>query len=196
MDTLTERKKALRRHMRQILSSPFGETPEFSGTELDPWLEGFAGMSGVWILGYSALPGEVDPHPLLLACAHRGCRIWMPRVDRGEAGEVMDFFPWNPEQDLPETDLYAIPCPPRTEGSLRGLLAAGEPVPETSLVLVPGLAFDREGGRLGRGKGFYDRFLPLIPPGWKTLGLALPAQVVPQVPMGPEDRRLEGLLVP
>ena len=63
-----------------------------------------------------------------------------------------------------------------------------------SLVLVPGLAFDVSGGRLGRGRGYYDRLLERTTcPLW---GTALTAHIVDKVPLEPHDRRLTHLLTP
>jgi 5-formyltetrahydrofolate cyclo-ligase len=59
-------------------------------------------------------------------------------------------------------------------------------------LLVPWLAFDRRGGRLGYGAGYCDRSLPLLSPRF-TLGGAFAAQEVPEVPMGPHDVRLDAV---
>ncbi|MBX3410377.1 MAG: 5-formyltetrahydrofolate cyclo-ligase [Phycisphaeraceae bacterium] len=55
------------------------------------------------------------------------------------------------------------------------------------VVVVPGLAFDPSGGRLGRGRGFYDRFLAQQPAGHIAVGVAFDEQVVDSVPRGPHD---------
>ncbi len=57
------------------------------------------------------------------------------------------------------------------------------------IVLVPGAAFDRQGGRLGRGKGYYDRFLDACPQAL-TIAPAFPWQIVEQVPEEPHDVRI------
>jgi 5-formyltetrahydrofolate cyclo-ligase len=62
------------------------------------------------------------------------------------------------------------------------------------LALVPGVAFDTRGGRLGRGKGFYDRLLPAVN-GLKC-GVAFDEQIVDAVPVGPMDVRLNCILTP
>lgn len=64
--------------------------------------------------------------------------------------------------------------------------------PSPSLVLVPGLAFDRAGRRLGRGKGFYDRALRLLP--GLRVGVAFDVQVVERVPAAEEDAPVDALL--
>ncbi|MCM8792392.1 MAG: 5-formyltetrahydrofolate cyclo-ligase [Candidatus Omnitrophica bacterium] len=60
-------------------------------------------------------------------------------------------------------------------------------VKNLDLVVVPGVAFDREGRRLGRGKGYYDYFLKTLPKKTVSLGLAFDFQLVPRVPVLPQD---------
>ncbi len=55
------------------------------------------------------------------------------------------------------------------------------------LVIVPGVAFDRLGWRLGRGKGFYDRFLNMLPETCHTAGVCYKAQLLKSIPSGPND---------
>lgn len=70
--------------------------------------------------------------------------------------------------------------------------AAGRPAPAPDLILVPGLAFDHSGGRLGRGRGYYDRFL--IGCAGYRLGLAFRCQFVGGVPVEPCDVPMDGVL--
>ncbi|MDD5431635.1 MAG: 5-formyltetrahydrofolate cyclo-ligase [Candidatus Omnitrophica bacterium] len=65
---------------------------------------------------------------------------------------------------------------------------------ELDLVIVPGLAFDKKGNRLGRGMGFYDRFLSKLPKRTKTLGLAFDFQILPSVPTRAHDVRINKVL--
>lgn len=68
------------------------------------------------------------------------------------------------------------------------------PLERLGLILVPGLAFDLHGGRLGRGRGYYDRLLPEIR-GIKC-GVAFDEQIVEAVPMGKLDVRMDFILTP
>ena len=61
------------------------------------------------------------------------------------------------------------------------------------LVIVPGVAFDRDGNRLGRGKGYYDRLLPRIPSAYKV-GICFPFQIVEEVPAEPFDIRMDEII--
>jgi 5-formyltetrahydrofolate cyclo-ligase len=62
------------------------------------------------------------------------------------------------------------------------------------LALVPGVVFDQEGRRLGRGKGFYDRLLPSV--GGPLCGVAFDWQVLPAIPVEPHDHVLNYILTP
>ena len=64
---------------------------------------------------------------------------------------------------------------------------------ELDLLLVPGLAFDLKGNRLGQGKGYYDRYLQQIPD-TPTIGISFGTQLLPSLPSEPHDRPLSHLL--
>jgi 5-formyltetrahydrofolate cyclo-ligase len=61
---------------------------------------------------------------------------------------------------------------------------------ELDLVVVPGVGFDRRGERLGNGQGYYDRLLPLVRPDALLVGLCYESQLVPEIPVGPNDYRV------
>jgi 5-formyltetrahydrofolate cyclo-ligase len=82
-----------------------------------------------------------------------------------------------------------------------GFLQPGPDAPRVEpaaidLVLVPGLAFDVRGGRLGQGQGHYDRLLPVFARHVPTVGVTLDALVVPRVPREPHDVAVTHLLTP
>lgn len=71
-----------------------------------------------------------------------------------------------------------------------------EAIAEAGLVLLPGLAADRAGRRLGRGGGFYDRTLPLAGPGIPLVVLLYDDELVDALPDEPHDRRVTAALLP
>ncbi|TCP52395.1 5-formyltetrahydrofolate cyclo-ligase [Tumebacillus sp. BK434] len=68
------------------------------------------------------------------------------------------------------------------------------PVTAIDLVILPGVGFDRKGGRLGYGGGYYDRFLPKLRPEVPKIAVAYELQVVENVPMEPHDTLLDALV--
>lgn len=87
------------------------------------------------------------------------------------------------------------PCLLKPRGTfLRGPYGILEPVIKKTvdlknldLVIIPGLAFDKKGSRLGRGKGYYDRFLSKLPRHSVTVGLAYDFQILPFIPTAKYD---------
>lgn len=70
------------------------------------------------------------------------------------------------------------------------------PPENIDLMLVPGIAFDRRGNRLGQGGGFYDRFLPYLSADSMTIGIAFDEQVVDEVPHEATDCRVDYIVTP
>lgn len=136
------------------------------------------------VMAFAPLDDEPDLSPLLGALMARGTMVCIPKVDwfsgamRPVAIESMD-------RDLALSRLNLRE--PRSD--LRPVSPG-----ELDLVLVPGLAFDLRGGRLGRGKGFYDRFLRLLTAKTVTCGVCFACQVIDEVPMEPHDVRLGALV--
>lgn len=67
---------------------------------------------------------------------------------------------------------------------------------DIDLILVPGLAFDRHGNRLGQGGGYYDRYLPSLRKDCLVVGIAFDEQIVDEVPCGPNDCKVDYIVTP
>ena len=65
------------------------------------------------------------------------------------------------------------------------------PVDYIDLAIIPGVAFDERGGRIGHGTGFYDKFIPGLNTTTRKVALAFECQIVPQIPMEPHDRYID-----
>lgn len=126
------------------------------------------------IYGYLPFNQEVDTHPLLLRALRDGKRVALPKI----YGDEMRFV-WI--EDLDAVQKAGIGCPePIADGPL-----ADDP---DALVLLPGLAFDLQGGRMGYGGGFYDRFL--AGESHPTVALCYGFQLLPQIPLEEHDLRV------
>ena len=131
---------------------------------------------GAVIAGFWPLPGEIDVLLLLHALAERGWPLCLPVTPR--RGFPLTFRMWKPG-DLLVPGRFNTKHP-----------AGPETVPD--YILVPLLAFDRAGNRLGYGGGYYDRTLAQFSTAYR-LGCAFSVQEVPHVPTGPEDIKLHAV---
>ena len=137
------------------------------------------------VLCFLSMPHEMDTAAVISGARARGKTVAVPGIER----EDIRFVILPPDTgDLPR-DAWGIPVPD----------PAWLPIDLTRavsvLVAVPGLAFDRQGNRLGRGKGYYDRFLAGARRTAKimtALGVCLSEQLVDEVPHGDRDQRLDG----
>lgn len=65
------------------------------------------------------------------------------------------------------------------------------PVQKIDIAIIPGLAFDEKGGRIGSGRGYYDRLIPELPPTTRKVALAFEEQIIPQVPSESHDKHVD-----
>jgi 5-formyltetrahydrofolate cyclo-ligase len=125
---------------------------------------------------------EFDIRPLMAELVGQGCRLALPVVVGKR--QPLVFRAWQPGDALDEGVFGTLHPSPRCE------------VVEPDALIVPLLAVDEEGWRLGYGGGFYDRTLAGLR-ARKTItaiGVGFDAQIVPAVPHGPDDQRLDWLL--
>ena len=134
------------------------------------------------VSGFMPLRSEISPLPLMQSLGEQGARLALPRiVGRGQPlsmrawqfGGPLDRGQWGIREPKPEA-----------------------PVVDPDIVLVPLLAFDRAGYRIGYGAGYYDKTLARLR-SLKTIvavGIAFVAQEVPEIPKTPRDERLDLVL--
>jgi 5-formyltetrahydrofolate cyclo-ligase len=179
-------KAAMRVQMRARRKELIREHPEAdwqAGDQAQALLDGLKlKRPGVAAL-YHASGAEMDPRPLAENLIKLGWSITLPACEEPDAPVV--FRTWRPGDRL-APDAVGITSP---------LASAGEVVPD--LVVVPLIAFDATGGRLGQGGGYYDRTLSNLraakgaPP---AIGLAFAGQEVDVVPREDHDQKLDGVL--
>lgn len=138
---------------------------------LAPW-------RGRRLAGYAAMRGEIDPMPLMERWDGPVC---LPVVE--EAGRPLSFRSWGPGEAL-------VP------GAFGALVPEGGAAVEPEVLVVPLVAFTRDGDRLGYGGGFYDRTLEGLRARGTVhaVGFAWAAQEVDALPLEPTDQRLDAIV--
>ena len=127
------------------------------------------------LAAYAAADNELDPASLIEAALADGKSVYLPVTSR----ERFDFVVLPALRPGPEADRSPVgPCL--------------SPEADEVVFLVPGVAFDARGVRLGRGLGWYDRALGRHPRGFRV-GLAYVFQVVPSLPEAPWDVRMDAI---
>ena len=180
MADVAARKAALRDRLLQSRrqAPPSAESAEAAARRLVAMLEfRRAGSIGL----YAALPDELETGSLFREAQSAGKRVALPRTRPGVRLE----FAWCASFEELRPGRYGVPEPP--EGSHPAALA------DLDLLVVPGVAFDRSGGRLGRGAGYYDRLLSTTRRGAFTVGVTSVHLVVDRLPTEAHDEKVRFL---
>lgn len=135
------------------------------------------------VLGFAAAAEELDPAPLLEALRERGALVTLPRI--ASPGELTLHL-HHGHLEL-ETGPFGISQPTREHPYTD--------VEEIDLVLVPGIAFDARGSRVGFGGGYYDRLLGRLPHAFR-LALAYDEQLVDSIPAEEHDEPVDAIVTP
>ena len=172
-DAQRERKSNLRSQMRQKLATMTDDErhrASLAACERLTKLDAF--QHAAVVMMYMPLAGEVDLTPVAIRCFQSGRTVCVPKVDwkRREmsAVEVTAF-----DDHVMDTDEHGLRAPRDSRPILPSVI---------DLVVVPGLAFDTRGHRLGRGGGYYDRFLKRLRRAAAIVGLAFDQQIIDEVP--------------
>ena len=185
MKGIADEKKALRVAAKARRAEAHGRHGGMAGARLAEIGIGFCGARpGAIVSGFSAIGAEIDPQPLLLALGRAGHRLALP-VMQGK-GKPLLFRAWTPGDEMAPA-VWGIAEP-----------LATRPEVQPDIVLVPLLAFDGAGYRLGYGGGFYDRTLELLR-GEKpvvAVGIAYDEQRLDAVPHLDYDQPLDWVLTP
>jgi len=142
---------------------------------------------------YLALPTEAQTWALLAACWKTGKQVLVPAYRK--TARRYDLARLRPDDPV-KAGHWAVPEPTRPRWATPNRVTPNRVTPaRVDLVVTPGLAFDRTGGRLGHGGGHYDRLLAgmALQLSFKV-GLALECQMVARVPMNARDIRLDAVV--
>jgi 5-formyltetrahydrofolate cyclo-ligase len=182
---LREAKASLRQQMLAALARISAEARVAASSQACELLQ----RQRVWeqarsILFFAPISGEPDLWPLLQIALGSGKQVALPKYQKQSGNYAACSI-----KDL-QTDV---------ENGYLGIREPRSGLPQVPLnrldfILVPGLSFDLHGGRLGRGKGFYDQLLAAVC--GTTCGVAFDPQIVRQVPIEPHDVHVNCILTP
>lgn len=155
-------------------------SPAERGAKSDLIAERFLGLeefrSARTVMAYASFGSEVETRRIIEACFSTGKKLALPVVEKGG---LLSVWRVQKSTELLQSS-FGIPEPPR-EAPNR--LSADE----VDLVIVPGIAFDKRGRRVGYGGGYYDRFLGSIRPSATKVALAFEIQLVDEIPVSDRD---------
>jgi len=168
-------KLELRRYIR-------AQKKEYTATRLAAMSEEICNrvLASAWwqeagtLLLYYPLSDEVDVRPLIQKAFENGRQVLLPVCQ----GDELELHLYEGEDSL-SVGAFGIMEP-------TGPLFAQESYPNIQLALVPGMAFDGAGHRLGRGRGYYDRLLPKLSAA-RLQGICFPFQILPAIPVDTHD---------
>lgn len=172
-DPLRAAKQALRARMLALRA---GSDPALGAALAAHLLRDLPPPAGACVAGFWPIGAEIDIRPLLGALHAAGHKVALPETP--PRCNPLTFRLWHPGMAL---------LPERF-----GTVRPGGAVVRPDWLLVPLLAFDRGGGRLGYGGGYYDRTLAALP-GAVAIGCAYACQEVDAVPAAPYDFRLHAV---
>ena len=174
MDDLTEIKAAARKAAFARRKLAFDARPPSAAGRLS---EVLAGYRGVPLSGYMPIRTEIDPLPAMAEAAAHG-PVGVPVIQG--AGLALRFSRWDPDGPL-------------REGPFGAMVPEIDDWMEPEILIVPLVAFDARGGRLGYGGGFYDRTLQGLRAKRATLaiGFAFDAQEAEALPLEATDQPLD-----
>jgi 5-formyltetrahydrofolate cyclo-ligase len=136
------------------------------------------------IMGYLPLADEPDIRPFLQLLLNRGQMAGVPRILDAQRMDTVTLESLEPERLVRGA-----------HGVLGPLRGTAIPVDNIGMIIVPGMAFDTHGNRLGRGGGYYDRFLSRLPSGIPTIGCCFSCQLLQAVETGPMDVSMSKIIM-
>lgn len=131
------------------------------------------------VLLYHSLPDEVDTHRLIDQASQLGYKVLLPTV----VGNDLELHEYTGTAALRASAAYGIQ---ESTGDLFADYAS------IDLAIIPGMAFTEDGKRLGRGKGYYDRLLPMLK--CPLVGLAFPFQMLDDIPCEEHDISMDEVI--
>ncbi|WP_018148783.1 5-formyltetrahydrofolate cyclo-ligase [Henriciella marina] len=175
---IAEEKAALRHELKTVREEAHARDPDAGETLAGKFPLKLLERYGPVVAGYLPIGSEIDPQPLMARLEAEGAQLALPRL---EADPPMTFRSWKSGDALEDGPM-----------GLQQPLQTAETVQPT-LILMPLLAFDNIGVRLGYGKGHYDRAIKDLREAGRVFacGIGFHAQMIDDLPSEPHDQPLD-----
>jgi 5-formyltetrahydrofolate cyclo-ligase len=183
MEEIQEKKNEIRSNISKILAQ-FSEAELIEKTKkLESRLFEFANfLEAKIVLLYMNGPNEVDTQNILKKCLEFNKIVVLPAFDH-EKYRIKLRKIGNMDVDLkPGPQGVLEPDPSRCKIV---------PIQSIDIAIIPGIAFDEKGGRIGTGEGYYDRLIPKLSITTRKVALAFENQIIQQVPMESHDKHVD-----
>jgi len=183
MDEVREKKQEIRNEISKTLQSLSSDVCLKNTRTIENRLFEFANfLESKIVMLYVNAENEVETKSIIQRAFEFGKIVVLPAFDTTK-------FAMKPMKvDHPDKDLVKGP-----RGILEPDAAKCKVVPFDciDIAIIPGVAMDEKGGRIGSGEGYYDRIIPKLPMTTRKVGLVLEDQMVPQVPMESHDKHVD-----
>lgn len=183
MDEVREKKQEIRNQIKAFFHSLSNDDLETKTRIIENRLFEFANfLESKIVMFYINGPNEVSTQNIIRRAFEFNKIVVLPAVNKAQS--TIQLL----KVDYPTKGLIAGP-----RGVPEPDASKYKPVPLDciDIAIVPGVAMDEKGGRLGPGDGIYDRLIPDLPMTTRKVGLVFEGQLVPQVPMEPHDKHVD-----
>ena len=179
MEDLKEKRRDLKQEIEKKLTSLSEKEKKKRSRLIEDRLFEFANFleSRIALL-YISSPQEVQTESILKRCFDFNKLVILPMISEGSEIRLLKIK--NLKTDIiRDVDGALIPDQERCQSV---------PIDCIDIAIIPGLVFDEKGGRIGSNEGYYNRLIPKLPITTRKVALAYEDQIVPQVPMEPNDK--------
>lgn len=182
MEEIQEAKRQIREEMARMLASISEADLAEKRRQIEERLFDFANFQEARIpLLYIPAPGELDSDEILKRCREANKIVILPF--RGKENSRLALMKVDDlKRDLRSAGETMEPDPKRCKKV---------PLECIDIAIVPGIAFDEKGGRLGKGTGYYDRLIPKLPATTRKVSLCLEGQLLSQIPAESHDKTVD-----
>ena len=183
MDEVREKKQEIRNGISTFFNSLASDVLEANTRVIENRLFEFANfLESKIVMLYVNMENEVATDTIIKRAYEFNKIVVLPAFDTAKS--KMKLM----KVDNPDKDLVTGP---------RGILEPNParcksvPLDSIDIAIVPGIAMDEKGGRIGSGDGYYDRMIPDLPMTTRKVGLVFEGQLIPQVPMESHDKHVD-----